>query len=75
MTAPAKRDWADDAVAGLPPLCTSGEVAAFLRLSPRQIYRYLSAGKLPSLQHQRGGQVLIPRVALAQYLREASRAA
>ncbi|MDF3069190.1 MAG: Helix-turn-helix domain [Polyangiaceae bacterium] len=69
------KDWADQAVAELPALCTSGEAAAFLRVSVRQLYRYLSVGKLPSLQHDKGSQVLIPRIALAKYLREAARAA
>jgi excisionase family DNA binding protein len=71
----ATRDWADQAVADLPALCTSGEAAAFLRVSVRQLYRYLSVGKLPAIQHQPKGQVLIPRVELAKYLRQAARAA
>ena len=75
MTPSPKRDWADDAVAELPALCTSGEAAKFLRVSVRQLYRYLSVGKLLSLQHDKGGQVLIPRGELVKYLREAARAA
>jgi excisionase family DNA binding protein len=75
VTASTKRDWADDAVADLPSLCTSGEAAKFLRVSVRQLYRYLSVGKLLSLQHNKGGQVLIPRGELAKYLRDAARAA
>lgn len=46
------KDWADQAVAELPALCTSGEAAAFLRVSVRQLYRYLSVGKLPALQRR-----------------------
>jgi excisionase family DNA binding protein len=62
-------DFADAAVSSLPPLCTTSEAADFLRVSRRHLYRYISAGRLPTIQHGSRGQVLIPKTGLAAYLR------
>lgn len=69
MSAAVKHDWADAAVADLPALCTTGEAAKFLRVSVRQLFRYIGAGRLTPLQHKAGGQVLIARGELARYVR------
>jgi hypothetical protein len=62
--------FADEAVSDLPALCTTKESAGFLRLSVRQLFRIIGAGKLTPLQHKAGGQVLIARGELARYVRE-----
>ncbi len=68
--------WIADAVAGLPALCTTDEACSVLRCSRRHLYRLLSCGKLRAVKAGAGAsRVLVPRAAVADYLRGLSEAA
>ena len=68
--APA-HDWVDTVVAQLPPLATTTETAAALRLSRRQLKRYEALGKIKAIHHGTGGsaRAFFPRDQVAAYLR------
>lgn len=69
MPTPTPQDWIDDVVADLPALATIPETAKTLRVSQRTIRRYMSAGRLRSVQHgAAGGRVLISRTEVRRYL-------
>jgi len=63
-------EWVDDAVAGLPPLCTTAEVLGVLRISRRHLYRLVAAGRIEAVKPRARGasRLLIPRAALRGYL-------
>lgn len=62
--------WAGDALAGLPAMLTTDEAVGVLRTSRRNLYRWISAGKLRAVRSGAGGssRVLIPRTSIAEYL-------
>ncbi|MBX3465509.1 MAG: helix-turn-helix domain-containing protein [Planctomycetes bacterium] len=68
-------DWIEDVVAALPPLLEQGEAAKALGVDPRTIRRMINRGELKSVDVGEGGRgrscgVRIPRVAIADFLRE-----
>ena len=66
---PSTPTWIDEAVAGLPALCTIAETATLLRVSTRTVARYLAARELVCVQRaDRSARVLIPRAEIARYL-------
>ena len=64
--------WIDDVVASLPAVCTTDEAVSVLRCSRRCLYRWIAAGKIPAVKTGAGNsaRVLIPRVAIADFLRQ-----
>ncbi|MEI9940053.1 MAG: helix-turn-helix domain-containing protein [Pseudomonadota bacterium] len=71
MHAAEKTDWISETVAGLAPLATAKEAAAFLRCSTRNLRRMIVAGRLRAVRAQETGSspVLIARCELERYLR------
>jgi len=70
-------DWADDLTSELAALSTIDEVAKFLKISSRQVHRYLSHGKLTSVRTAgagKGSLHRIPRTSVALFLRQRSAA-
>lgn len=70
-------DWADNLTSELSALSTINEVAKFLKISSRQVHRYLSHGKLTSVRTAgagKGSLHRIPRTSVAQFLRQRSAA-
>ena len=68
-------DWADNLTSELAALSTIDEVAKFLKISSRQVHRYLSDGKLMSVctaGASKGSLHRIPRTSLAKFLRQRS---
>jgi len=68
-------DWADNLTSELAALSTIDEVAKFLKISSRQVHRYLSHGTLKSARTAgagKGSLHRIPRTSLAQFLRQRS---
>ncbi len=68
-------DWADNLTSELAALSTIDEVAKFLKLSSRQVHRYLSHGRLTSVRTAgagKGSLHRIPRTSIAQFLRQRS---
>lgn len=68
-------DWIEDVVSALPPLLEQGEAAKALGVDPRTIRRMINRGELKSVDVGEGGRgrscgVRIPRVAIADFLRE-----
>jgi len=65
------QDWVEEAISGVPALATVVESAALLRMSPRNFYRLIAAGKVRSVRSSEGGSSphLVPRGELARYLR------
>jgi len=61
--------WIEDTVATLPALLTTDEAIGVLRTCRRNLYRKIAAGKLRAVKSGEGGRVLIPRAAIADYLR------
>lgn len=60
--------WIADAIAELPALATTDEVARVLRFSKRHLYRQLATGRLHAVRAGVGSSVRIPRRAVADYL-------
>ena len=70
-------DWADELTSELSPLSTIEDVAKFLKISTRQVHRYLSHGKLVSVRTAgagKGSLHRIPRTSVAKFLRQRSAA-
>jgi excisionase family DNA binding protein len=70
-------DWADNLASELSALSTIDEVAKFLKISSRQVHRYLSHGKLTSVRTAgagKGSLHRIPRTSVAKFLRQRSAA-
>jgi excisionase family DNA binding protein len=70
-------DWADDLTSELAALSTLDEVAKFLKISARQVHRYLRHGKLTSVRTAgagKGSLHRIPRTSVAKFLRQRSAA-
>ena len=70
-------DWADELTSELAPLSTLDEVAKFLKISSRQVHRYLSHGKLTSVRTAgagKGSLHRVPRTSIAEFLRQRSAA-
>lgn len=68
-------DWADNLTSELAALSTIDEAAKFLKVSSRQVHRYLSHGNLTSVRTAgagKGSRHRIPRTSLAQFLRQRS---
>jgi excisionase family DNA binding protein len=68
-------DWADELTSELAPLSTIDEVAKFLKISSRQVHRYLSHGNLVSVRTAgagKGSLHRIPRPSVAKFLRQRS---
>lgn len=68
-------DWADNLTSELAPLSTIDEAAKFLKVSSRQVHRYLSHRMLTSVRTagaSKGSLHRIPRTSLAQFLRQRS---
>lgn len=68
-------DWADDLTSELSALSTIDEVAKFLKISSRQVHRYLSHGNLVSVRTAgagKGSLHRIPRPSVAKFLRQRS---
>jgi excisionase family DNA binding protein len=65
------QDWIDEALAALPPICTTEEAQSVLRMGRRNLYRLISAGRIKTIKGSEGGSArrLIPKSALASYLR------
>jgi len=66
---PTTPDWADETVSSLPELATVPEVMRVLRASQSSLYRLMATGQIQSIRTSGGSKRLIPRSALAQYLR------
>lgn len=64
-------DWIADVVATLPTLCTADEAAKVLRTSGRNLRRLIVAGRIQGIRACETGssRVLVPRVAIENYLR------
>ena len=69
MTAP---DLAAEVVAALPPLATTEETAACLRVSLRTLRRRIADGHFRTIRDQDAGgsRVLIPRTEVERYIRQ-----
>ena len=65
-------DWIADTVSNLPELLTTDEVVRVLRTSRRNLYRWISIGKLSAVKSGLGGsaRILVPRAAIAAFLRQ-----
>ena len=68
-------DWADEIVEPLPSLVTMEETMGLLRCSRRSVTRLIASERLQAVRQSGGGRQLIPRSALAQYLRSLKGAA
>jgi excisionase family DNA binding protein len=75
----ARADWIADTLADLPALLTTDEACTALRVSRRNLYRWISTGRLHAVKtaagNTGGGRVLVPRTAVAAYLRSLESAA
>ncbi|MES1178963.1 MAG: helix-turn-helix domain-containing protein [Myxococcales bacterium] len=65
--------WVEETIAPLPPVATIKETATALRCSRRSIDRLVASGRLHSVRQE--GRRLIPRSAVAEYLRSLESAA
>jgi len=72
---PTTLDWADETVAALPELATVPEVMRVLRASQSSLYRLMATGRIRSIRTSGGSRRLIPRSAIAEYLRRLEGAA
>ena len=65
-------DMIDAIIADLPALVIAEEATQVLRCSDRHLRRLIRSGALRAIKHTESGgsRVLIPRAALADYLRE-----
>ena len=63
--------WVRDTVAGLPATVTTDEACEALRMSRRNLYRIVAAGKLHARKTAEAGssRLLIPRAEIERYLR------
>jgi excisionase family DNA binding protein len=70
-------DWIGEVIADLPKLCTSEEVCGVLRITPRHLYRLVSAGKITAVKSADAGKsrLIIPRASVEAWLRERAEAA
>jgi excisionase family DNA binding protein len=62
--------WIEDVIADLPELVTTDEARLALRMSRRHLYRQIAAGRLQAVRRGVGRRVLLPRAAIAAYLRQ-----
>lgn len=64
-------DWIADAVGALQPLATVAETCAVLRTTSRNLRRLIAAGRIKAIKARESGpsRVLVPRVAIENYLR------
>lgn len=71
MPASGKIDWVSDIVAALPALSTANEAARVLRMSPRNLRRLYTDGRLSVVRARESGssRVLVPRLSIERYLR------
>ncbi len=62
-------DWVDEIVAPLQAILTTEETMTVLRCSRRSVTRLIASGRLRSVRQSGGSRNLIPRSAIAEYLR------
>ncbi|HEX4341328.1 MAG TPA: helix-turn-helix domain-containing protein [Polyangiaceae bacterium] len=67
----AATTWIAETIDGLPATLTTDEVCAALRMSRRNLYRLVGAGKIVARKMADGGssRLLIPRAELERYLK------
>jgi excisionase family DNA binding protein len=68
---PSSQSWIDDVVSDLPRLLTLDEATKVLRVSRRNLSRWIVAGHLQAIKTgtAQTARVLIPRTAIVEYLR------
>jgi excisionase family DNA binding protein len=61
--------WVDDAVRDFPPIATIAETVKYLRISERDFYRAVAAGRIKTIRRNGpGSRVIVPRASVREYL-------